>query len=257
MLIIALLLPSRVTASSCITIAWSARDFLTAKTDAVRAVGQSPDSLRVVSPLFGTRVREGDVIRVVPGSCNRVTPGVEYYVATRCEGDSECEWSWTEVEHKEGYEQFARERHTVSRAQLMEKLRAWQKRKLSTEELQQWLSTADARDSDGARGGSLAFAVIEGIEGLLEFAAQAESCNPSDAVWLREHGSGLFLERFGRLPKQETASAYEAWLNDHEDAEDEWDPERLKSDLEESLERARSWDHTIDCFLRSYRETPQ
>jgi hypothetical protein len=80
-----------------------------------------------------------------------------------------------------------------------------------------------------------------------------ESC-PADVAWLREHGSAIFLERFARLPKQETWIAYEAWLEEHEDAEDEWDSKRLENDLELSLETARSWDHTIDCFLKSHRE---
>ena len=31
----------------------------------------------------------------------------------------------------------------------------------------------------------------------------------------------------------------------------------LMRDLEQALEEARSWDHTIDCFLRSHRETPK
>lgn len=255
LLIIAFLSPLRVWATSCITISWTARDFLTARTDAARAVAQSPDTLQVVSTLFGERARDGDVVRVVPGTCHQVVAGVEYFIATRCEVESECQWNWTEVEHKTGFEQFARNRHVVSRSELMEKLRAWQKRRLSTEKLQRWLSTADATDTEGDLRKSLALAVVERIEDLLEFAMQAQACNPSDAAWLREHGSTIYLQRFARLPKQETSSSYEAWLDAQEDAEDEWDPKRLESDLERSLEGARSWDHSIDCFLRSHRET--
>ena len=205
--------------------------------------------------LFGTRVGVDDVVRVVPTECHQVVPGVEYYIAARCGAGAECEWNWTEVEHKKGFEEFARDRHGVTRSAVMEKLRAWQKYKLSTEELKRWLSTAEARDVEGDLRESLALAVIERIEDLLEFAAQARDCKPSDAVWLREHGSGILLERFGRLPKQETQSAYEEWFVEHEDVEDEWDPERLKRDLEESLDNARSWDHSIDCFLKSHGET--
>ena len=257
LLIIVLLSAVRASATSCVTVSWTAREFLTSTTTAARVVAVSPDTLRVTSTLFGTSVRDGDVIRVVPGACNQVVPGVEYFVATRCGAKSPCEWNWTEVERSSGFEHYARNRHVVTRAEVMEKLRLWQKRKLSTEGLRLWLSTADTRDSTdstGSRGESLALAVIERIEDLLEFAVQAEACNPADAAWLREQGSAIFLERFARLPRHETLTAYEAWLDEHEDAEDEWDPERLESDLELSLERARSWDHTIDCFLRSHRE---
>lgn len=262
LLIIVLLSPLRASATSCITISWTARDFLTARTDAARVVAQSPDTLLVVSTLFGTRVHDGDVVRVVPQTCHQVVPGVGYFIATRCGAGSECQWNWTEVEHKKGFEEFARNRHVVSRSELMEKLRAWQKRTLSTEALRRWLSTADAaEDTEGDLRNSLALAVVERIEDLLDFAAQAEACNPSDATWLREHGSTIYLERFGRLPKQDSASAFEAWLDAQEDAEedaeDQWDPERLERDLEQALEEARSWDHTIDCFLRSHRETPK
>ena len=258
LLIIVLLSPLRASATECISISLPARDFLTAKTDAARAVGDSPDTLRVVSTLFGARLHDGDIVRVVPSTCRPVVEGVEYFIATRCVVDSECQWNWMKAEHKTEFEQFARNRHVVTRPELMEKLRAWQKRRLSTEQLRRWLSTADATDAEGDLRHSLALAVVERIEDLLEFAVQAEACNPSDATWLREHGSGILLERFARLPKQETQSAYEAWLDEQEDAEDEWeDPERLESDLEQSLESARSWDHTIDCFLRSQRETPR
>lgn len=256
LLIIVLLAAVRASATSCVTVSWTARDFLTARTAAARAVAIGPDTLRVTSALFGERVRGGDVIRVVPGTCSPVVAGVEYFVATRCSTDSECQWNWTAVERSKGFEHFARNRHIVTRAEVMEKLRAWQKHKLSTEELQRWLSTADARDSEGTFGESLALAVVERIEDLLEFAIQARTCNPSDAAWLREHGSRIFLERFARLPKQETRIAYESWLDaredEQEDVEDEWDPEKLESDLELALESARSWDHTIDCFLRSH-----
>jgi hypothetical protein len=265
LLIIVVLSPLGASATQCITIPWTARNFLTAKTDAARAIAQSPATLRVVSTLFGERVQDGDVVRFVPTTCHQVVAGVEYFIATRCAVDSGCEWSWTEVENKTGFEQFARNRHDVTRSELMEKLRAWQKRKVSTEALQRWLSTADATDSEGDLSGSLALAVVERIEDLLEFAVQAEACNPSDATWLREHGSSILLERFARLPKQETSSAYAAWLDEqdeawhdeHEDADAEWDPRPLQSDLERALEDARSWDHSIDCFLRSQRETPR
>ena len=251
LLIIALLSPVRASATTCVTISWSARDFFTATTAAARVVAAGSDTLRVTSTLFGKGVRVGDVIRVVPGPCRPIVPGVEYFVATRCSGNSECEWNWTEVEGSKGFEQYARNRHIVTRAELMEKLRAWQRRKLSTEELQRWLSTADARDATATHDESLALAVVERIEDLLDFAVQAEGCHPADAAWLREHGSALFLERFARLPRHESRMAYEAWLDEHEDAEDEWDAKQLEDDLELSLETARSWHHTIDCFLRS------
>jgi len=251
LLIIALLSPVRASATSCVTISWPARDFLTATTAAARAVAVSPDTLRITSTLFGKSVRDGDVIRVVPGICNPIVPGVEYFIATRCSVDSACEWNWTVVERSKGFEQYARNRHIVTRSEVMKKLRGWQTRKLSTEELQRWLSTADARDTDGTSGESLALAVVERIEDLLDFAVQAEACDPSDAAWLREHGSAIFLERFARLPKHETRIAYEAWLDEHDDAEDEWD-QPLENDLERSLEIARSWDHAIDCFLRNH-----
>jgi hypothetical protein len=254
LLVIALLSAVRASATSCITISWTARTFLTATTAAARAVAVGPDTLRVTSALLGKSVREGDVIRVVPEICHPVVPGVEYFIATRCSGNSVCEWNWTEVERSSGFEEYARNRHIVTRSAVMEKLRAWQKRKLSTQELQRWLSTADARDTTDTTGDSLTLAVVERIEDLLEFAQQAEACHPADAAWLREQGSAIYLERFARLPKHETLIAYEAWLDAHEDAEDEWDPERLEDDLERSLETARSWDQAIDCFLRSHRE---
>jgi hypothetical protein len=257
LLIIALLSPWSASATECITIPWTARNFLTAKTDAARAVAQSPDTLQVVSTLFGTRAHKGDVVRVVSGICHQAVAGVEYFIAARCAAGSECEWNWTEAGQKTGFEQFARNRHVVTLSELMEKLRAWQKRKLSTEALRGWLSTADATDTEGDLGESLALAVVERIEDLLDFAVQAEACDPGDATWLREQGSRLYLELFGRLPQQETRDAYEAWLEEHEDAEDEWDPERLESDLERSLGDARSWDQSVDCFLRSHRETPK
>lgn len=257
LLIIALLSPWSASATECISISWTARDFLTAKTDAARAVAQSPDALQVVSTLFGTRVHEGDVVRVVPSMCHQAVAGVEYFIATRCTADSECQWFWTEAGQKTGFEQFARNRHVVTLSELMEKLRAWQKRKLSTGALRQWLSTADATDTEGALDESLALAAVERIEDLLDFTEQAEACDPGDATWLREQGSRIYLERFGRLPQQETRDAYEEWLEEHEEADDEWDPERLESDLEQSLGAARSWDHSIDCFLRSHRETPR
>ena len=251
---IVLLASGRAAATSCVTVSWTARDFLTATTTAARAVATSPDTLRITSILFGSRVKDGDVIRVVPGSCRQLASGVEYYVATRCSTSTGCEWNWTEVERSRGFEEYARNRHIVTRAEVMNQLRAWQKRKLSTEELQRWLSTADARDHTATPAESLALAVVERIEDLLEFAVQAEACNPADAAWLREHGSAIFLKRFARLPKHETRIAYEAWLDEHEDAEDEWDPEQLEKDLELELESARSWDHTIDCFLRTEGE---
>ena len=221
---------------------------------AARALAIGPDTLRITSTLFGKRVHDGDVIRVVPNICRPIVAGVEYYVAMRCPSESECQWDWTEVERAKGFEQYARHRHLVTRSEVMKKLQSWQERKLSAEELQQWLSTADARDGDGTFGESLVLAVVERIEDLLEFAGQAQACDPSDAAWLREHGSRIFLERFARLPTQETRTAYEAWLDAQEDAEDEWNAEKLKSDLELALEGARSWDHTIDCFLKSHRE---
>lgn len=226
-------------------------------TDAARTVAVSPDTLRVTSTLLGKRVREGSLLRVVPGICREIVAGAEYFVATRCSANSGCEWNWTGVERSQEFEQYARNRHTVTRSEVMDKLRAWQKRKLSTEELQRWLSTADVRDTTADRRESLALAVVEQIEDLLEFAAQAEACSPADAAWLREQGSSIFLERFAALPRHETRLAYEAWLDAHEDAEDEWDPKQLESDLELSLETARSWNHTIDCFLQSHSGAPK
>jgi hypothetical protein len=257
LLIVVLLSPLRASATECVTVSWTARDFLAATTTAARAVAIGPDTLRVTSTLFGKEVHEGDIIRVVPGICRPIDVGVGYFVAMRCSSESECQWSWTEAERSEGYEQYARQRHLVTRSEVMKKLEAWGKRKLSTEELQRWLSTADARDGDGTLSESLALAVVEQIEDLLEFAGEAQACDPSDAAWLREHGSRIFLERFARLPKQETRIAYDAWLDAQEDAEDEWDPETLQSDLELALEGARPWDHAIDCFLKSHPEAPR
>ena len=254
LLILILLSPVRGSATTCITVTWSARNFFAAATAAARTVAVSSDSLRVTSTFFGDNVHDGDVIRVSPGLCNQLVTGVEYFVAMRCYADSDCQWIWMQVERAKGFEQYARDRHGVTRFEVMEKLRTWQKRKLSTQEFQRWLATVDARDTGGDLRESLVLAVVEQIESLLEFTVQAEACNPSDAAWLREHGSEIFLERFARLPKYETRIAYEAWLDAHEDARDEWDPKRLADDLELSLETARSWDHTIDCFLRSHRE---
>lgn len=131
LLILALLAPIRASATSCITISWTARNFLTATTAAARAVAVSPDTLRVTSALLGKSVGEGDVIRVVPGTCRQLDSGVEYFVATRCPLDSGCEWNWTEVKGSDGFEQYARNRHTVTRSEVMDKLRAWQKRKIA------------------------------------------------------------------------------------------------------------------------------
>src|SRR5215218_5875194 len=125
LLIIALLSPVRASATSCITISWTARNFLTATTAAARTVAVSPDSLRVTSTLFGKDIHDGDVIRVVPGPCNQIVSGVEYFVSRRCYGDTDCQWNWTEVERSNGFEQYARNRHIVTRSQAMEKLRAW------------------------------------------------------------------------------------------------------------------------------------
>ena len=250
------LLPLRASATSCITRAWTARDFLAAKTDAARVVGQSQDTLVVTSPLFGTRAQKGGVVRVVPDQCHTVLPGVEYFIAMRCTPGAECQWDWTEAAHTTGFEEFAGKRHLVTRSEVVEALRSWQQRRRSTEELRRWLTTADASDAGGDIGDSLALAVVERIEDLLDFFDQAQACQPGDGEWLREHGASLYLQRFARLPKQQTRSAYDAWLDEHEDAEDEWDPRQLEKDLERSLEGARSWSHSIDCFLRTHRETP-
>ena len=224
-----------------------------ARTDAARAVAMDQGTLRVTSVLFGARVHDGEIIRIESNICRPIVAGVEYFVSSRC-SSSECHWYWYEVERAKGFEDYVRNRHVVTRSEVMMRLRAWQKHKLSTEELERWLSTADERDSKDETGDSLARAVIERIEDLLEFVGQAQACDPSDATWLREQGSQLFLDRFARLPKQETQVAYEAWLDAHEDAEDEWDAEELQSDLELALERARSWDHSIACFLKGRPE---
>lgn len=254
--VIVCLLPFRASATTCTIRGWTARDFLAAKTDAARVVAQSPDTLVVTSPLFGKRAQKGDVVRVVPEQCHTVVPGVDYFIATHCTAGAECQWDWAEVRHTMGFEEFAGKRHLVTRSEVVEALRSWQQRRRSTESLRRWLATADALDAEGDVGDSLVLAVVERIEDLLEFVEQAQACQPGDGEWLREHGASLYLQRFARLPKQQTRSAYDAWLDEQEEAEDEWAPERLEKDLERSLEDARSWSHSIDCFLRNHRETP-
>lgn len=256
LLIVALLLPIQASANTCITRSWTARSFLSTSSVAARAVGVSSDTLRITAPLFGKELHDGDVIHVVPRNCSQVVTGTKYFVAGRCPVGSACQWNFTEVAHANGFEQYAHDRHVVSRPQVLTKLRDWQKKRLSTEELQRWLASADARDAESSDE-SLTLAVVERVEDLLDFSVEAEACSPSDAAWLREQGAGIFLERLARLPKHETRIAYEAWLDEHEDAQDEWDAGRLESDLELSLESARSWDHSIDCFLRGRREAPQ
>jgi len=225
-----------------------------AKTDAARATAISSDTLRVTTVLFGTRVRENDIVQITPRTCSPIETGVEYFLAARCPGDSECQWMWIRVDRIKGVDDYARNRHRVTRSELMERLRAWREHRVETEELQRWLSTADADDDDGDLRNSLTLAVIERIEDLLRFSTQAAACRPGDATWLRDRGSRIYLERFGRLPKQETSREYEDWLDAHEGAKDEWDPRRLSDDLERGLEGAHSWDHTIDCFLKRYGE---
>jgi len=132
------------------------------------------------------------------------------------------------------------------------KLRDWRKRRRSTDDLQRWLATADAADSDGDLSQSLVLAVVKRIEDLLDFAVEAEGCDTRDATWLRDHGDNIYLARFNRLPRQETLKAYDEWLDAHEGAKDLWNPKHLEDDLERSLESARSWNHTIPCFLRDH-----
>jgi hypothetical protein len=254
LLMVALVAAVRLSATTCITVSWTARDFFTATTAAARAVGVTSDTLRITAKFHGEIVRNGDVIQVFPSTCSEVTPGVEYFVATRCPSGSGCGWGWTAVAGKKGYEEYARDRHLVTRAEIMEKLRAWRARKMSTEELQRWLSSADASDAADGPADSLTLAVVERVEELLAFAVQAAACNPADATWLREHGSEIYLRHISRLPKYENRAAYEEWLEEQEDAEDEWESERLEDALERSLESARSWDHAIHCFLSGQGE---
>jgi len=234
--------------AECILVNWTAREFVSHATDLGRAIGASPETATITAVLFGTLGHAGDIVNMPPhGCCPRVVAGTEYYVRTTCPSGSGCEWIRVETDRINGVEDYVRERHRVSRVEVVDKLRAWREYKVPSADFRGWLATADYDDDDVKGGDSLTLAVIKEIEYLLDFVEASESCRPQSVGWFREFGTDALMARFSRLPREEKLSAYEAWLDAHEGSDDLWDSSALQKDVQTARALDPSWKAAEEC----------
>ena len=240
-------------AAECISVTWTPRKFISGSTDVVRAVGTDAFGIRVSQILSGKNVRVGDVVSIPPaGCCASPVAGTEYYARRSCY-QSDCRWQFVEVERGIGFEDYLARRHYVSREEVMQKLRAWRRSALPTEDFVKWLATADVNDSDVA-GDSLAMAAVESAEELLHFVRGAEKCSPGEVAHFQDFGAKVLIDRLARLPRQQKLSEYEAWLDAHPDADDEWDAEQVERDVRAAWKLDAAWRNAEECvYLRPQR----
>ena len=209
--------------AECITPVFEARPIFHRAVNVVRAVAISETGLRVSSVILGTS-KIGDVIRFMPRECRYVSAGSEYVAWQHCIAHADCAWTWFDATRTPGIAEYIRDRHFVTRKQIVAKLAAWRRDEIETPALRKWIATSDVDDDDDVDAPlSLNSEVLDTLEELAAEAEAAERCDPRAARTIRKDLSGDLLDLVAQLPKEEKQSEYNAWLDAHPNEVDRWD----------------------------------